>query len=69
MGLVRSVSHLQYKIHILEECCRSLATRLQISLLSSTIQLSPPQRSTDKAKMEVDLVPWQLTLHLGWVLT
>ena len=42
--IFRGVSRLQHEIcaccmHASDECCRSLATRLQVGLLSSTIQL------------------------------
>ena len=48
-GLVRSVLSLQHEICILQamtECCGNLATRLRVSQLCSTIQLSPWLAST-----------------------
>ena len=63
-GLIRSVLPPQHEIRVLQattERCGNLAMRLQVSLLCSTIQLSPlsgwPRQITDKPTMQVDLVP------------
>ena len=61
-GLVCSILSLQDEISVLQamtESCGNLATRLQVSQLCSTIQLSPlsgwPRRSTDEATMRYPL--------------
>ena len=71
-GLVCIIPPLQHEICVVQvttKHCENLAMRLRVC---STIQLSPllswPQRFMDKLTMQVDSVPWQLTLHLGWAL-
>lgn len=65
--LVRSILRLQYKICVLQAVKAYKSGHFLVK-----IQLSPPsswsQRSTGYTMVEVDSVPWLLTLHIVWAL-